>query len=439
VVFRQAFLRAASVRHPLSIVLTAALVASCTSNDHFESRAPSAVAAEAVGDGGGPAAASGSVDDADGVPPAAAGDGGAAANVPGDSGTPVASSGSTSSSDAGQLAGGEPEPPIANLEPGVHLVGRMETSDAAGPRFAWSGSGVVAEFSGTEVTLRLDDSGQNQFTVVIDGELAPKLMTVAGPNDYLLVSGLVPGTHRIEIYRRTEASFGPTQFLGFDFGADGVLLPQPPVARRIEIIGDSVSAGYGNEGMLPCGFTPDTENHYLTYGAIAARALGAELTTVAWSGKGIVYNYDMDTVEPMPALYGRTLPQDSNSTYDFATAPDVVVINLGTNDFSTEGDPTIELFADEYTKLLERVRAAYPTAFILGTVGPLLSGADLSAARAGIAAGVSAFEAAGGSNVRAWEMNVPNGEPPGCDSHPNLATHQAMADALIPELDALFD
>ena len=52
---------------------------------------------------------------------------------------------------------------------------------------------------------------------------------------------------------------------------------------------------------------------------------------------------------------------------------------------------------------------------------------------------VAAFEAAGGSNVRAWEMNVPNGNPPGCDYHPNLATHQAMADALVPELEAHFD
>jgi len=311
----------------------------------------------------------------------------------------------------------------------------VDTRDAAGARFAWSGTGVVARFSGTSLGVRL--GGNQQYSVLVDGALQPKFVSTGGSD--ALATDLTAGEHVVEIYRRTEASQGVSQFLGFDIGGGELLAPPPAPERRIEIIGDSVSAGYGDEGTLPCGFTADTENHYLTYGAIAARALDAELSTVAWSGKGIVYNYDTDVVDPMPALYGRTLPQDPSSTYDFATVPDVVVINLGTNDFSTEGDPTTELFGSEYAKLLERVRAAYPEAFILCTVGPLLSGADLVAARAGIAAGVAAFEAAGGSNVRAWEMNVPNGNPPGCDYHPNLATHQAMADALVPELEAHFD
>lgn len=311
--------------------------------------------------------------------------------------------------------------------------------DPAGPRFAWSGSGVVAAFRGTSVTLTLSDGGTNQFTVLIDGALQPKLIARAGRNEYVLGSGLPPGDHQVEVYRRTEASFGPTQFLGFEFGAEGALLATPAATRRIELIGDSVSAGYGDEGSAPtCPFSADTENHYATYGAISARKLGAELITVAWSGRGVVYNYDTDVVDPMPSLYGRTLPQDQDSAWDFSLAVDVVVINLGTNDFSTEGDPTPELFADEYRKLLERARSVYPEAPILCTVGPLLNGADLTAARAGIAAGVAAFEAGGGSNARVWEMNVPNANP-GCDYHPGLATHQAMADALIPELRPLFE
>jgi len=408
----------------LGALLLGALGSSCSGEDD-PSPAPS------LGGSG----AAGTANTGGGAPAGAAG----AAGAPATSDTPAASEGQldpdlpVATPGAGSDAGLVPD---ASLEPAVRFVGRMDTRDPAGPRFAWSGTGVVASFSGTTLTLRLDDTGSNQFTVVLDGELAPTLVTTAGPNDYVLASELAPGAHQVEVYRRTEASFGPTQFLGFDFGAEGELLPPPPVSRRIEIIGDSVSAGYGNEGVLPCGFTADTENHYLTYGAIAARALGAELSTVAWSGKGVVYNYDTDVNEPMPALYGRTLPQDPTSTYDFAIQPDVVLINLGTNDFSTDGDPGTELFGGEYSALLTRVRAAYPEAFILATVGPLLAGEDLTAARAGIAAGVDAFVAAGGSNVRALEMNVPNGNPPGCDYHPNLETHQAMADVIVAELQS---
>jgi lysophospholipase L1-like esterase len=317
---------------------------------------------------------------------------------------------------------------------GVRLVGRMDTTDERGPRFAWSGSGAIASFSGTTLAVTLDDPGQNQFTVLIDGVLEPKLVAQAGTNTYALGTDLNPGEHRVELYRRTEASFGATQLLGFDFGPDGTLLPTPPASRRIEIIGDSITCGYGNEGTSSaCSFSAETENHYAAYGAIAARALDAELISVAWSGKGVVYNYDTDVIDPMPALYGRTLPADATSSWDFSLVPDVVLINLGTNDYSTEGDPTPELFQQEYVKLLDRVRANYPEAFILCTVGNLLSGADLVAARAGIAASVAAFEAAGGTQIGVWEMNVPNPDP-GCDFHPSLATHQAMAAALETEL-----
>jgi lysophospholipase L1-like esterase len=319
----------------------------------------------------------------------------------------------------------------------VRLVGRMDHADVRGPRFAWSGSGAIATFTGTTLAVTLDDPGQNQFTVLIDGVLGPKLVAQPGTNTYPLADALEPGEHRVELYRRTEASFGATQLLGFDFGPGGALLPTPPASRRIEIIGDSITCGYGNEGTSSaCSFSPDTENHYAAYGSIAARALDAELISVAWSGKGVVYNYDTDVTDPMPVLYGRTLPGDATSSWDFSLIPDVVLINLGTNDFSTEGDPAVDLFAQEYLELLERVRASYPEAFILCTVGNLLSGADLVAARAGIAAGVATFEAAGGARIGVWEMDVPNTDP-GCDFHPSLATHEIMAAGLETELRSI--
>lgn len=320
-------------------------------------------------------------------------------------------------------------------EPAVHFVGRFQDDGPSGMRSEWSGSGIVARFEGTSVSVTLNDGGSNQFTVLIDGELQPKLVPQGGEQSYPLASGLSPGPHVVELYRRTEASFGGTSFLGFDFGADGRLLPPPaPAERRIELIGDSISCGYGNEGeSATCGFSADTENHYLTYGAIAARAVGAELTTIAWSGKGLVYNYDTDTNDPLPSLYDRTLPTEAGSAWNFANAPHVVVLNLGTNDFSTEGDPTPQLFHDRAVELLSRLRDVYPEAFVLWTVGPLLGGSDLDAARSAISSAVDTRKAAGDAAVEVWEMNISNDDP-GCDYHPGLATHEAMADALVDQL-----
>lgn len=322
-------------------------------------------------------------------------------------------------------------------DPGVRFVGRVDRSDAAGERFAWSGSGLVAAFEGTQVSVSLNDASENQFTVVLDGQVLPKLAAQSGSHDYLLADALAPGAHVLELYRRTEASFGVTQILGLDFGADGRLLA-PPAApgRLIEIVGDSITCGYGNEGPdTSCGFSADTENHYLTYGALAARELDADVSTVAWSGKGVIYNYGDDRADPLPALYDRTLPGDAASVYDFAQVPDAVVINLGTNDFSTDGDPSPEDFQGAYRNLLLHIRDKYPDAFLLCTVGPLLTGDDLTAARADIDAAIATLQSQGDLRVKSWEMNISN-DAPGCDWHPSLATHEAMATALVSELRA---
>jgi lysophospholipase L1-like esterase len=283
------------------------------------------------------------------------------------------------------------------------------------------------------VSLRLKDQ-PNQYTVLVDGVLGPTLKTSAGEALYPLATGLTAAEHVVEVYRRTEASFGITLVLGLE--VEGGQLAAPPAApeRRIEVVGDSISCGYGDEGTLPCSFSADTENHYLAYGPVLARALAAEEITVAWSGKGVVHNYNGDLVLPLPRLYDLSVPQDSKHPWDFSWKPQAVVINLGTNDYSTSGkEPTDADFTQAYTALLEHIRGNYPDAFILCTVGPLLSGSALATARANIAAAVAARNGAGDSRVKAYQMVTTNPSP-GCDYHPSVATQQAMATELMNEL-----
>ena len=308
--------------------------------------------------------------------------------------------------------------------PAVHFVGRYDDGDPNAVRFSWPGSGAVVRFDGTGARVRLDDPA-GYFTVVVDGAVQARLETTPGERVYELAASLPAGEHTVELYRRTEGAFGPTVLL--DVELDGSLLAPRPPARRIEILGDSITCGYGNEGADQfCNFSADTENHYLTYGAIAARSLGAELSTVAWSGKGVIYNYGDDTFEPLPEVYERAIPTDSAVTWSFDWQPNVVVINLGTNDFSTDNDPTEQVFVAAYAGLLEQIRQHYPSAAILCSVAPSLGNPDQATALGYIDLAIAQRATAGDANVKRVDLSAPSSGW-GCDWHPSVATHQAMA------------
>lgn len=323
--------------------------------------------------------------------------------------------------------------------PAVRYVGRVDNSDPAAVRLAWSGTGAIARFSGTQVGVKIRTA--HQFTAVVDGVVrVPKLTPNAGTTP--IANGLTDGVHIVEIYRRPEANQGEAVFLGFDFGTGQLLAPPPAPERRIEMIGDSISCGYGDEGAdQTCTFSADTENHYVTYEAITARDLGAELVTIAWSGKGVVCNYGDDAnscVDPLPVFYDRTLPQRPTSPWNFgAWQPQVVVINLGTNDFSTAMDPSQADFEAGYKAFLAHIRGNYPNALILCTVAPLLNGSDLATTKSYIAEVVQQMNTAGDSKVKAFDIAPTDpADGYGCDYHPSQKTHAKMATQLTAEIKA---
>lgn len=388
---------------PLSLALVLSGLAGCTSDDEPSTETEGATAAtstlDASGTDSGPADSSGG--------PAETGEG-------------------TADGDTTEGSTGEPPP----AEPAIQWVGRYDTSDPASMRAGWSGAGFVVRFDGTGASVVMDDAAR-YHTVLVDGVVQPTLATFGGEQTYVLATGLPAGEHTVELYRRTEGSFGPTVI--HEVQLEGELLAPPPVTRRMEIVGDSITAGYGNEGISPCSFSAETENHYLTYGAIAARAVGAELHTVAWSGKGIIYNYGDDVFEPLPEVYDRTVASEG-AAYDYAWQPDVVAVNLGTNDFSTDNDPSQELFVSEYVAFLGHLRDVHPGSLLL-VLNPSLYGDEATMVEGYLMEVVSQRQAAGDADVAYADVNV-TWLGSGCDGHPDLATHAAMGERLTQELQS---
>jgi lysophospholipase L1-like esterase len=315
---------------------------------------------------------------------------------------------------------------------GPRFIGRF-TNDG---RFAWSGATVALRFTGTSVSVTLDDGGDNFFDAVVDDGEPLVIDAMSGMQTYEIATGLPNGPHEVRVSRRTEAFFNPSTFVSFSV-PESAWLPGNVPARRLEVIGDSITAGYGNEGMGPtCPFEPDTENHSTTYSALAAKELGADLHTEAWSGIGIYRNYDGSRTGLMPERFSRILPAEEGTPWDFSKfQPHAVIVNLGTNDFAT-GDPGTA-FQTAHEDFAASLREHYPDARIYLAVGPMLGGADYTAALAYLEGAVAARRADGDDAIDTIEFaTTMSSEGLGCDYHPNKTTHARMADTLVARLRA---
>jgi lysophospholipase L1-like esterase len=332
-------------------------------------------------------------------------------------------SGSASDSSPGDGATTDTSMPPDAGPPAVRLVGRFTDKN----EFQWTGSHVIARFDGTAARIKLNAGANEQFQIVVDGKTTEVLKPTGGSNTYTVASGLSAGTHEVIVWRRTEAFFGVATYEGFEF--DGTLLPPAPSpTRRIEMVGDSITCGYGDEGDGPsCSFSADTENHYLTYGAIASRNLNADLVATCWSGIGMYRDYGAGTTDQMPVRYLRTLPETSTSAWDFSKyVPDAVVINLGTNDFA-KGDPGMP-YQTAYLSFVRTVRKKYPSAYVLAII-------PVSGAKKYIDAVVSTLNGEGDTNIGTLTFSpVAAADGWGCDYHPSLPTHAKMGAELTTAL-----
>jgi hypothetical protein len=114
-----------------------------------------------------------------------------------------------------------------------------------------------------------------------------------------------------------------------------------------------------------------------SYAYFAAQELDADYRTVCYSGYGVVSGWTGDGSKNqkmlLPPLY-ELVTKDEGQAWDFATHPsDVVVINLGTNDFTYTGTDGARMreFSQGYAALLDRVRELNPESLIVCTLGSL--------------------------------------------------------------------
>jgi hypothetical protein len=241
------------------------------------------------------------------------------------------------------------------------LIGRFEIDGAGGYACEWPGSAIrISTKSKTVVAHFRASTPDDRWQIDIDGKpsgilkLEPKVenYTITLPDANL---------HTVMLVRRTEAFAGKTVY----FRTDGSTAPWRGSTRRIHVIGDSISAGYGVDGAKKEEhYSVETSNAYMTYGWIAARELKADCTIVAWSGR------KMWPDNTIPEVYDYNLPNEKvGKPRDWA---DAVVINLATNDFGQK-NPDKNKWCDAYRAFVIKIRSKFPKAHIYLATGSMMS------------------------------------------------------------------
>lgn len=334
------------------------------------------------------------------------------------------------------------------------LVAARWEATSNGPRFSSAGGHMTVHFQGTAVSVSFVDqsNGRASYDAWIDGEPVAKVVPVTAMRKYPLASGLTAGEHTLVFSKRTEASIGSVTLLRVEIA--GTLLAAPKPAHRIEFIGDSITAGAGVDAATGTDACSDanwglSNNAAASYGAVTARALDADYHLTAVSGIGLVRNYSaMYDARPMPEVYDLlNLESMTSAEWDHDKfVPDVVVVALGTNDFSPGDNPPedprpqmeVEPYTEEYIKFVDRLRGVYPDADIFGISSPMLGDGWPDSTYTSKTNLLTTLENVAehykDSDPKVHTFVVESLAGAGCGTHPDVAQHQRLGEALAEEI-----
>jgi len=285
------------------------------------------------------------------------------------------------------------------------------------------------------VGVVLNDSAAD-YEIQVDGATVATL--VAPGQTTRWVNGLSNTEHTVRLVKRNESPWSTSEFGGFLAAPGGAVGTKPAArTRQIEFIGDSLTAGYGNTSTSrDCDGTQvnRTTNTDVSYGALTARRLSADYQINAISGKGMVRNYNGgDPGTDYRTYYDRALLNVPGDVWNPGTwRPQLVVVHLGTNDFSTplntgEPWPTADSLAAAYRTaygaFLQKLRTRYGAGTTIVAVGASNFADHVQQV-------VQERTAAGDSRVRYWPLDGTGLDNLGCHWHYSTHDHQLIADRL---------
>ncbi|MFI7642865.1 SGNH/GDSL hydrolase family protein [Nonomuraea sp. NPDC049400] len=327
----------------------------------------------------------------------------------------------------------------AGVRTRVHTAGRVE-ADGDSLKYSWPGVYFEGNFRGTGVGIVLNDAAAD-YDIQIDGTTVTTLVTPGQTTHW--VRGLRKGVHRVRVVKRSESPWATSEFGGFVAVPHGAILAGPTARhRQIEFIGDSFTAGYGNMSTTrEC--TGDqvnrTTNADLSFGAITARRLNADYQINAYSGRGMVRNYNgSEPQSNFRTFYDRALLSVEGDVWQNPGTwrPQLVLIGLGINDFSTAINPgeqwtpetLVAAYRTAYHAFLDKLRSQYGRDPIIVVSATHMSNTTVFAELAQQI--VQERNSRGDDRIRFWYYPETGLDYGGCHWHPSAHDHRLIADRL---------
>lgn len=316
--------------------------------------------------------------------------------------------------------------------------------------FSFSASGVEFEFTGKKCVFDLksdsifkEEMHQARYAVYVDDEVVVTDVMDNALKSVEAFSSDKAETHVIKLLKLSETSDSTLGIAHITCDEDATIKPTADKDYKIEFIGDSITCGYGVEGTLQDKYSTHNENATKAYAYKTAMKLGADYSLVSLSGYGIISGYtsgEKVEVQQLPKYYTKfgnsygtfnlgKKPKDID--WDFSKfTPDMVVINLGTNDNSyTKNDPAkCEEYVQGYIEFLKVIREKNPNATILCVLGVM--GQELYPS---IETAVERFrEETKDEKVFSFMLDQQaNANGYAVDYHPTEASHEHASDQMV--------
>lgn len=341
-------------------------------------------------------------------------------------------------------------------EENAKLTGRTYLDDEGTLWCGLSGSGAEFEFTGKTLDIIVEgdktvSSGSrdnySRIAVLVDGERVVDDMLNEDIKKYTPIQGDTEVTKTVKIIKLSETAMSCFGILPINLEEGASIKPAAPKAHKVEFIGDSITCGYGVDDEDPTHtFSTSTEDVTKAYAYKTAQALDADYSMFSISGWGIHSGWTGDGKrredQRIPLYYEKTGysfgsmgdVEAQSVDWDFSRfQPELIVINLGTNDdsYCKSDEEKQAAYVSDYVEFLKTVRKDNPDSRILCTLG--IMGDNLYPCVEKAVADYSAET--GDANISAFHLE-PQKPEDGlvADYHPTEVTHTKAAEALTAEI-----